>query len=78
MHVALPTVLGELLDQMLLVGRFYACGPVIGILTMQRRNGALRGFQKITNTFARITATSSTTIFGDCRKAFTGREHELG
>jgi hypothetical protein len=27
------TVLGELLDQMLLVGRFYACGPVIGILT---------------------------------------------
>jgi hypothetical protein len=28
-----PTVLGELLDQMVLVERIYACGPVIGILT---------------------------------------------
>ena len=28
-----PTVLGELLDQMILVGGFYGTGPVIGILT---------------------------------------------
>lgn len=28
-----PTVLGELLDQMLLVEGFYGMGPVIGILT---------------------------------------------
>lgn len=28
-----PTVMGELLDQMLLLEKFYSCGPIIGVIT---------------------------------------------